>query len=202
MGGHVQTRRSGAVALSVLVSAVLLPIVTGLASSAVPDALRPYLWLAWPLTGILATFAIASEMRRRRPLHPASATGIIIDPAGPEEAAQEAATAYRQQQFSGAFRKSVVAIDRLHDLYIFENFRNRQPSLNDAWIVNGMTSALGAARALDPVLDVRSGVREVTHRLKDIARAVEDNGGDATLYRNALAQLSLYAPDVDVSDVF
>ena len=65
-----------------------------------------------------------------------------------------------------------------------------------------MTSALGAARALDPVLDVRSGVREVTHRLKDIARAVEDNGGDATLYRNALAQLSLYAPDVDVSDVF
>ncbi len=128
--------------------------------------------------------------------------GLVFDPQGPEEAAGAAKEAYLHGDFLEAFKCSVVAVDRLHDFYVFEQFRNRQPSPADAWIVNGLTSALGAARACDNRADVRENVRTATHRLRTIATAIEQAGGNSVLFRAALDRLSADAPDVDVSDIF
>jgi hypothetical protein len=93
-------------------------------------------------------------------------------------------------------------VDRLHDFYVYEQFRNRQPSPGDAWIVNGLVSALGVLRDQNPNADVADAVKEATHRLRTITTAVEGAGGNATLYRGGLDGLARYAPDIDVSDVF
>jgi hypothetical protein len=84
---------------------------------------------------------------------------------------------------------------------ILEQFRNRQPSPADAWLVNGLVASLGVTRELLPQLDVSAQVREATHRLRTISSAVENAGGSSVLYRNALDEIARLAPDVDVSDV-
>jgi len=125
----------------------------------------------------------------------------IFDPEGPERAAGEAKDAVHQGDFLAAFARSVVAVDRLHDFYVFEGFRNREPSPRDAWIVDGLVSALCAAREHDRDADVREGVRTATYRLRTIAAAIERAGGNAVLYRNALDAIARFAADVDVSDI-
>lgn len=124
-----------------------------------------------------------------------------FDPAGPEQAGEEADRAYGKQEWREALTRYVKAVDMLHDLYVCEEFRNRQPSPADAWLVNGVIKSLGATRESDPKADLSDGVREATHRLRTISTAVEGAGGNPTLYRRALEEISSLAPDVDVSDV-
>lgn len=134
---------------------------------------------------------------------PVTATGMpAFDPQGPEKAASAAKDAYYAHDWARSFELYVKAVDRLHDFYVFEQFRNRQPSPGDAWIVNGLVAALGVLRDQDPSADVAAGVKEATHRLRTISSALEAAGGNATLYRGGLDGLARYAPDVDVSEVF
>jgi len=134
----------------------------------------------------------------------AGATGMQFDPRGPERALEEAmdAAARRPQDWARAFERCVKAVDRLHDFYVFEQFRNRQPSAADEPIIHALTYSLRALRGNDPHRDLREGVKEATHRLRTISTAVDRSGGDSTLYRSGLARLAEAAPDVDVSEVF
>lgn len=94
------------------------------------------------------------------------------------------------------------SIDVLHSNYLFGQMRNRQPSpTDDAWIMNGYTSSLGASLAMHPVAPVDESVREVTHRLRTIATACEQVGLPSQLYREALKLMSQYAPHVRLDDV-
>jgi hypothetical protein len=129
-------------------------------------------------------------------------SGITFDPKGPEKAAGEARDAMQSGDYEAAFARSVVAVDRLHDFYVFEEFRNRQPTPADAWIVNGVCAALSAARASNSQVDISAGVRTATHRLRTISSAIERAGGNSALYRGALNDLAGCAPDVDVSDIY
>lgn len=133
---------------------------------------------------------------------PGSSSIFQFDPHGPEKAADAAKAAYYEQDWGKAFQLYVKAIDRLHDFYCFEQFRNRQPSPADAWIVNGLVSALGALLATDPQADVHEGVRQATHRLRAISTATEAAGGNAQLYRGGLDGLAGEAGHIDVSDIF
>jgi len=121
-------------------------------------------------------------------------------PESPENAGVAAKDAYDHGKFLKAFDLSIVAVDRLHHFYVFEQFRGRQPSPGDTWIVNGLTAALGAARVQDSEADVHERVCTATHRLHTIASAIERAGGNAALYREALDRLAEYAPDVEISD--
>ena len=125
-----------------------------------------------------------------------------FDRDGPEKTGSLAKDAYGRADFAAAFGYYVKAIDQLHDFYVYEQFRNRQPSPADTWLVDGLTASLGAAREQNPNLDVREGVREATHRLRTISSACENSGANPILYRRGLDQLGQYAPDIDVSDIF
>ena len=127
---------------------------------------------------------------------------IVFDAKGPEKAGADAKEAYDCGHFLKAFQISVIAVDRLHDFYVFERFRNRQPAISDSWIVNGLIEALAAARARDKRADVVEGVRTATHRLRDIVMAINQAGGNPTLYMIALNELAELAADVDVSDIY
>jgi hypothetical protein len=137
-----------------------------------------------------------------RPPAPAPGGGIQFDPEGPERAAGAAAETLGIGDNGEALRLSVVAIDRLHDFYVFEQFRHRQPSPADAWIIDGLLKSLYMLRDQHPGADVREPVREVTHRLRTIATSTEAAGGNAILYRRALSALAELAADVDVDDIF
>jgi len=126
---------------------------------------------------------------------------FTFDPEGPEKAAQAAQDAYGRHEWSKALALYVKSVDRLHDFYVFEEFRNRQPSPGDAWMVQGVTKALGVTRELEPEVNVTEPVREVTHRLRTICTAVEGAGGNPILYARVLDEVGKLAPDVDVSDV-
>lgn len=133
---------------------------------------------------------------------PRSGGGIQFDPLRPEELGEAARQAFDRSDFLSAFNLYVKAIDSLDDLYGYEQFRQRQPSPADAWLVDGMTRALGLALRQDPHADVVEGVRMATGRLRRIARLTEAAGGNSLLYRQALGRLAeLGPPDVDVSDI-
>src|SRR5215217_9162841 len=55
------TRRRTGSALAVVAGlvAVLLAVATNVATSSLPEAWRPYLWIAWPGMGLLAVLSIA-----------------------------------------------------------------------------------------------------------------------------------------------
>jgi hypothetical protein len=127
---------------------------------------------------------------------------LSFDPDGPEKTGSLAREAYGRADFAAAFGLYVKAIDQLHDFYVYEQFRNRQPSPKDTWIVDGLTASLGAARQQNPDVDVRDEVREATHRLRTISSACENSGANPVLFRRALDQLGEYAPDIDVSDIY
>jgi hypothetical protein len=101
-----------------------------------------------------------------------------------------------------AFERGVKGVDRLHDFYVFERFRNRQPSEADAPIVGCLLDSLRLLRERDSQCDVRDGVVEATHRLRTISTATDGIGGNSALYRQGLDGLAALAPDVDVSGVF
>jgi hypothetical protein len=124
-----------------------------------------------------------------------------FDPQGPEKAAQAAEVAYGHQEWRKALELYVKSVDRLHDFYVFEEFRNRQPSPADAWMVQGVSKSLGVIRELNPEADVSAPVREVTHRLRTICTAVEGAGGNPILYSRVLDEVGKLTPDIDVSDV-
>lgn len=123
---------------------------------------------------------------------------ISFDPRGPEVAAEAAQAAYLRHQWFEALLLYVKAVDRLHDFYVFEEFRNRQPSPADTWIVQGVTKALAAARDAEPRLNVTEPVREVAHRLRTIAGAVERSGGNPILYVTVLQEVDELVSDVDL----
>lgn len=100
-----------------------------------------------------------------------------FNPQGPEDAGRAAEACYRNGQYLAAFSLSLQAVDRLHDFYVFEDFRNRQPSPADAWLVHGLTSALEMARRDNPEADVTAEVRDATHRLRTISTAPSEQGG-------------------------
>ena len=127
---------------------------------------------------------------------------IEFDPASPERIAEEAYSAYQQAGPLSAFPVYVRALDRLHDLYVFERFRQRQPGLQDTWILEGLTQSLVLGLTSEPDADVKASVREATHRLRTIVTAMESNGANAAMYRGALDRLAGGAPGVDVSDIY
>jgi hypothetical protein len=127
---------------------------------------------------------------------------LEFDPQGPERALGEARRAIARGDYPAAFERSLKAVDRLHDFYVFEQFRNRVPAPADDPIVGCLTESLGRLRQQQPYCDVREGVVEATHRLRTISTAVDSAGGDSARYRRGLDMLARLAPDVDVSEVF
>lgn len=135
------------------------------------------------------------------PPAPTGESPFSFDPRAPEIHAERGKERYGNQDFPAAVGHFEKAIDMLHTLYLFEEMRNRQPSSADAWIVDGYTSSLGAALAMDASADVGESVRTVTHRLRTISTAAHRVGASSTLYRDALAGIARCAPHVDVNDV-
>jgi hypothetical protein len=146
---------------------------------------------------------VASWLRRQGgATRNTTGSSLSFDPEGPEKTGARARVAYGNADFAAAFHLYAKAIDQLHDFYLFEQFRNRQPSPKDTWIVEGLTASLGAARQTNPEIEVREDVRMATHRLRTISSACDRAGASSVLYRSALDDLACYAPDVDVSDIF
>lgn len=135
---------------------------------------------------------------------PAPSSGgspFTIDPGGPERRGEQARSSYGHANFADALGQYESAIEALHDLYLIENMRQRQPGPADAWIVDGYTSSLGAALSTNPNLDVTESVRTVTHRLRTIASKCRAVGSPEVLYMGALQQMATYAPHVNVDDI-
>ena len=127
---------------------------------------------------------------------------LRFDPEGPEKASTAGKQAYGEQDWPRALELYVTALDRLHDFYVFEQFRNRQPSPKDAWIVEGYIAALGVTRDQRPEFDVGQLVRTATHRLRTIISASKGAGVNPVLFERALSETGRLVPDVDVSDIF
>ena len=132
----------------------------------------------------------------------AASSAFEFDSRGPERALSEARQAIERGDYPAAFERSVKAVDRLHDLYVFEQFRNRKPTAADDPIVGFLAESLGRLRQQQPYCDVGDGVVEATHRLRTISTAVDSAGGNSTRYRRGLDMMARLAPDVDVSEVF
>lgn len=125
-----------------------------------------------------------------------------FDPNGPEKAGMLARTAGDLGDWLSALQHYVVAVDRLHDFYCYENFRNRQPSPADAWLVDGLTHSLGVTRQMLPNADISEPVRTATHRLRTMMTASQSVGANHIIFKRALVRLEEHAPDVDVTDIF
>jgi hypothetical protein len=61
-----------------LIGLLVLPAVSNVAANALPDAWKPYLWLAWPVGVLLAAPMIYGEIRERRQRHGSSSGGADI----------------------------------------------------------------------------------------------------------------------------
>jgi hypothetical protein len=120
---------------------------------------------------------------------------FTFDPQGPEKAAQAAQEAYGRQEWLKALEMYVKSVDRLHDFYVFEEFRNRQPSPGDAWMVQGITKSLGVVKTVEPDADVMPLVLEACHRLGAIHLAVEGAGGNPILYKRTLDEIGRLTSD-------
>ncbi|MEU7061959.1 hypothetical protein [Streptomyces sp. NPDC046197] len=82
--------------LGFIITALVLPVATNIAIAVVPDAVKPYLWLAWPAAAISAAVAAALEVRRHRAAT-ASSTSSVDDAARLRRAVEELAqTVHRQ----------------------------------------------------------------------------------------------------------
>lgn len=97
----------------------------------------------------IAGIAVDLRSRQSPPDAPAGVP-FSFDPAGPEKAAGEAEVAYGNQEWIKTLTLYVKSVDRLHDFYVFEKFRNRQPSPADAWMVQGITKSLGVIKEIEP----------------------------------------------------
>jgi hypothetical protein len=94
------------------------------------------------------------------------------------------------------------AIDLLHTLYDFSGMATRLPSEHDWPLIRSYLHALGQVRRLRPAAPVAASVTEVTHRLRTISTACREADMDPGPYLRGLDELSLLAPDVDVSGVY
>src|SRR2546421_355967 len=67
-GGHLTMERPSRTStlIAAVIVVLLLPIVTNVAAGVLPTLLHPYLWLAWPVAGLLTIPVVVSEVRRRR----------------------------------------------------------------------------------------------------------------------------------------
>lgn len=154
----------------------------------------------WSGVAHLALLAVPADAAPSPAPTAGGGSPFTFDPQGPEKSA---AAGEQATDPAEAFAHYVKAVDRLHDFYVYEQFRNRQPSPADAWIVNGLVKSLALLRLQQRDPDVvREGVTEATHRLRTITTALEGAGGNAVLYRSGLDGLAREAPDVDVSEVF
>ncbi len=152
-------------------------------------------WLRRPSPEDLARAEAERVVAQRRDM-------FNLDPVGPETTARAADGARRIGQPDEAFTLSVKAIDRLHDLYGFDHFSQRQPSSADAPLVDLVTETLADLVAANPDAEIRDRVREVTHRLRSIATSTEEIRGNAASYRAGLDELARLAPDINVDDIF
>lgn len=125
-----------------------------------------------------------------------------FDPQGPDKTAMRARAALVEGRTGEALNLSVKAIDQLHDLYVFEEFRQRQAAPSDSFLIDALRDSLSAHRDADRGADVSGQVREATHRLRTISTTLERHRGDATLYRRGLDDLARLAPDIDVDDIY
>jgi len=119
----------------------------------------------------------------------------------PETMAEGGRLCYGYGDFGTALFFFQKSIDMLHTNYLFNQMRSRQPSAADAWIVDGYTSSLGAGLAMHTAAPIDDSVREVTHQLRTIATACEQVGLPSELYRGALRQIAIEAPNVKLDDV-
>lgn len=118
-----------------------------------------------------------------------------------ETIAQGGKERYGYGDFGTALFFYQKSIDILHSMYDFGQMRNRRPSPDDVWIIDGYTSSLGASLSMHPNAPVDNSVREVTHRLRTIATACEQVGLPSQLYREALKLMAQYAPHVKLDDI-
>jgi hypothetical protein len=173
-----------------------------------PDALDAPGWYTDPLFAKAKRYWDGTDWTDRclslgseisTPLRPS----IQFDPEGPERALKEAedAAARRPQDWATAFECCLKGVEGLHDVYVLEQFRNRQPSAADKPIIYALTYSLRALRGNDARRDVSDGVMGATHRLRTISTAADRAGLDSSLYREGLQRLAEVAPDVDVSNV-
>lgn len=108
---------------------------------------------------------------------------------------------YGNQNFAVAMLFFGKSIDLLHTLYTFSNMATRQPSAVDLGITSGFTTSLGASVALHPAAPVAEQVRETTHRLRTISSACRRVGTPADPYLNALQDIAIACPFVNVDDI-
>jgi tetratricopeptide (TPR) repeat protein len=62
-----------------LIAVVLLPAATNVATGALPAGWKPYLWVAWPLAGLLVVPVVIAEVRRHGHGSRTVADGVIAD---------------------------------------------------------------------------------------------------------------------------
>lgn len=146
--------------------------------------------------------AVPDAQRRAEEAVAQRSAAFAFDPRGPELAVQEADQAASRGDHELAFSRAVKSVDRLHDFYLFERRRNRQPSTADQLMVDAVVRTLAGLRQTRPSVSVKEGVMEATHRLRTISTSIDDTGGDSSRYRTGLDELARLAPDVDVSGVF
>jgi hypothetical protein len=96
-------RRSRMTLVLVFVTFVLLPVTTNLATNSVPERVKPYLWLAWPTTAVLAFLVMLAEVRRMR--RPSTQTSKAEATRLSRATDQLAETIYRQWSDEAATRR-------------------------------------------------------------------------------------------------
>lgn len=74
----------------------------------------------------------------------------------PDELAQRAQIEYGNSSFPAAANLYADAVDKLHTMYVIGQCQYRQPSQSDSSITQGLASAVGAALAMDPSVQMRS----------------------------------------------
>lgn len=119
----------------------------------------------------------------------------------PETMAAGGEEHYGVADFGTAMFFYAKSIDMLHSAYGFSQMAGRRPSPADLPIVDGFTSALGAALETHPAAPVSYCVREVTHRLRSISTECDRVGASSDLYRSGLETIAVTAPHVSVDDV-
>ena len=112
--------------------------------------------------------------------------GHVTDVQPPDEHGRRAQMHYGNNQFVPAAEAFGVAIDKMHTMYVIGGMRFRQPSNDDSYIVEGLVSSIGAARAMDPGVDLTQIGTRAVHYLEEIADAVDAAGYDAASYREGI----------------
>ena len=125
--------------------------------------------------------------RRARPR--AGRDLFAFDPLGPEKACRDARAAFESQELARAVALYLVALERLHDLYVLEGFATRRPSATDAVVVDGLIAAIDALRAWEPDTDVVAACEQAINVLEGMAAAASLADLDAGLFVRGTGRL-------------